>query len=676
MFTKFKNWIKEKWLKLKQWGKVTFGVSAAMAASVTGADMAQFKAQPLPDRTIIVAEEQVKQKQVGNVAEVEMPWKGERGLKVKYDMGEVSAEERIKDKRNKQVVTETVDFGEGGFKIDIVLDKKPDTNTFCYTIEGYENYNFFYQPPLTQEEIVAGNIRPEEIEGSYAVYHKTLKDYIVGKTNYKTGKVMHIPFPYVWEVKNEKATKQRAENLTYNEGQLCVVVQEDFLRKAKYPVRIDPTFGYTSIGSSAIVNSDDTPSTRRIGNSKVALSATSTFVSISVAQSTYLPVSSSDTLETKVYLNLTSSSGTASNDEYLAITKANTFLTNTMAWIDYTGLSQTLYPATDYLINITANGGDLDTTSSTLVAMDSVIDGELYHAKNYTGASAYTDSQVDPWVDDGNIVSGRLVSMYVTYTIDDNNLTEYIFQTQNGNDDGFCYTGTGNCFTVALNNRIGYRSGFGDIVTGFRFSNIDIEKDAIIKHAYFVYTAFDTDATTDSVNIYAEATSTSQAFTDTGYFTANTVGYGGNRATTTAVVPWTLPNQVQEVFVTSPDIASVIQEVVNRSDWSSGNPLSIIIGNAGASDNHNANSNPLYSYLLISVDSGNDSCTYTSGDWNVLYSDNCNITSDTYVTGACNLIYDGAGSFGLQATLSCDEVNGGQGFMIQGLNDSGKLNIY
>lgn len=463
MFTKFKNWIKEKWFKLKQWGKVTFGVSAAMAASVTGADMAQFKAQPLPDRTIIVAEEQVKQKQVGNVAEVEMPWKGERGLKVKYDMGEVSAEERIKDKRNKQVVTETVDFGDGGFKIDILLDKKPDTNTFCYTIEGYENYDFFYQPALTQEQIDAGSIRPEEIVGSYAVYHKKLRDNIIGKTNYKTGKVMHIPFPYVWEVKNEEATKQRAENLTYSDGQLCVVVQQDFLRKAKYPVRIDPTFGYTSIGASSQNNNSGEDA---LGSSDTGVSGTLDKVSVAVKKD-----DSNASANVTYYF-----SNSSTNPSAIFSSIESESITTSFAWYDSNTTSDTLSGDPQYVAVSMAYAGNCLFSNCTQMAYDS---GTGTNGGSYIGGTWFgTDT--------------RNNSVYATYT-------------------------------VAVS----------------------------------------------------------------------------------------------------------------------------------------------------------DTCTYGgSGDWNVLYSDNCNVTSDTYVTGACNLIYDGAGSFGLQATLSCDEVNGGQGFMVQGLNDSGKLNIY
>jgi len=35
---------------------------------------------------------------------------------------------------------------------------------------------FYYQGPLTEEEIAQGIVRPEEVVGSYAVYHESKKD--------------------------------------------------------------------------------------------------------------------------------------------------------------------------------------------------------------------------------------------------------------------------------------------------------------------------------------------------------------------------------------------------------------------------------------------------------------------------------------------------------------------
>ena len=144
------------------------GIGTAGVLIIGGLDTAMLDETPL-ERVDIIANERVETRQVGNVVETKFPWKKETGIKVKYDMGTTTAMERFNDKRDEEVITEVVDCGDGGFKIDILLNEKPNTNRFCYQIEGYEDYDFFYQPALTQEEIDDGAERPENIIGSYAV---------------------------------------------------------------------------------------------------------------------------------------------------------------------------------------------------------------------------------------------------------------------------------------------------------------------------------------------------------------------------------------------------------------------------------------------------------------------------------------------------------------------------
>ncbi len=230
--------------------KIGAGIIGTTALVFGGVDASKLDEKPI-ERTETVAGYTVEAKQIENRVETSFPWKDQPAIKVVYDMGEPTLAEKFKDKRKKEVVTEAVNFGDGGFKVDILLDEKPDTNVFCYAIQGAENYDFFYQPPLTEQEKAEGAVRPPEIEGSYAVYHKTLANHILGQENYATGKVMHIPRPQVWEIGNEESTKQWAD-LTYENGQLCVTAPQDFLDKADYTngVRIDPTFGYTTVGGT------------------------------------------------------------------------------------------------------------------------------------------------------------------------------------------------------------------------------------------------------------------------------------------------------------------------------------------------------------------------------------------------------------------------------------------
>lgn len=243
----------------------TGAVGVVGALTFGAADVAVLNEVPV-ERVEMIADERVETRQIGNVVETSFPWKDEAGIKVKYDMGKSTFRERLSDKRSKQVIVETIDFADGGFKIDLILNEKPETNVFKYEIEGWEDYDFHYQPPLSKQNITdvpvykctdiecvdrEGNIVAEQLPenvGSYAVYHKTLRDNRMGGINYFSGKVMHIPRPQIWSL-SASSTKIWGD-MSFEDGVLSVVVPQDFLNTAKYPVRVDPTFGYNTVGGS------------------------------------------------------------------------------------------------------------------------------------------------------------------------------------------------------------------------------------------------------------------------------------------------------------------------------------------------------------------------------------------------------------------------------------------
>lgn len=185
-------------------------------------------------------------------------WDGETGITVKYDKVKAIGERafltnRVEWKGNKEEVhaypiQAKAGMEDGGFEIEVILNEKPDTNVFDFKIENAENLDFFYQPALTQQEIDRGASRPENVIGSYAVYHKDKANHLTGSTNYATGKVYHIYRP---KIIDNSGTEVWGE-LSYSNGVLTVTVPQGFLDVANYPVRVDPTFGYTSQGASNI----------------------------------------------------------------------------------------------------------------------------------------------------------------------------------------------------------------------------------------------------------------------------------------------------------------------------------------------------------------------------------------------------------------------------------------
>ena len=76
-----------------------------------------------------------------------------------------------------------------GVEYEVLLQTKPNTNIFKYKLNKKEVV-WYYQPALTQEEIDEGCVRPDNVVGSYAVYHATKKN-----NEYTTGKVCHVYRP-------------------------------------------------------------------------------------------------------------------------------------------------------------------------------------------------------------------------------------------------------------------------------------------------------------------------------------------------------------------------------------------------------------------------------------------------------------------------------------------------
>jgi len=134
------------------------------------------------------------------------------------------------------------------FEYEVILKSKPATNVITLNIET-KGLDFFYQPELTQEEKDNGDFRPENIIGSYAVYHKTKKNHILGQTNYKTGKAFHIYRPKIIDADG----KEVWGNLNIENGILSVEIPQNFLDEAVYPIRhaAGLTFGYTTQGGSS-----------------------------------------------------------------------------------------------------------------------------------------------------------------------------------------------------------------------------------------------------------------------------------------------------------------------------------------------------------------------------------------------------------------------------------------
>src|SRR3990167_7797514 len=171
-------------------------------------------------------------------------WNGE----VRLGISSIGGKGRIIEDGVEWDTARAYKIDEKTFEFETILREKSQTNILHFQLTGIENLNFFYQPELTQEERDKGYSRPENVVGSYAVYHKTKANHRIGSTNYATGKALHIYRPKAIDA---NGAEEWAE-LSYENGILSVIVPQSFLDSAAYPVVADPTFGYTTLGGTTV----------------------------------------------------------------------------------------------------------------------------------------------------------------------------------------------------------------------------------------------------------------------------------------------------------------------------------------------------------------------------------------------------------------------------------------
>ena len=117
-----------------------------------------------------------------------------------------------------------------------------------------------------------------------------------------------------------------------------------------------------------------------------------------------------------------------------------------------------------------------------------------------------------------------------------------------------------------------------DQIVGMRFSGVNVPQGATIQNAYIQFQADEASLVATSLTVQGEDVDNAVTFS----IADNNIS---SRATTTSAVSWSPAawNTVGEAGPDqqTPNIASVIQEIVNRPGWSSGNALAIMITGTG-----------------------------------------------------------------------------------------------
>jgi len=331
----------------------------------------------------------LKPKGLELVADKDLKFEGD---KIKFDTPKISFE------MYDVPATET---DEGSFKYIWYLNEPPATNRVEFDIEA-SGLDFFYQPPMTEEHLEEGQTadethiydsegnvvayRPENVVGSYAVYHQTkggMNDE-AGK-EYKTGQAFFIYRPHIIDANGAETWGI----LHIENGIYSVEIPQDFLDTAVYPIKSNDTFGYTTAGGSYEFTSAD-----RLYGSLFTPGGTGTITGISTYGTSF-----SETANFKGAVVLESTLNFITN----GISNAAGQLYNTYQWIQATfGTNPSISTSTGYDLSF------LSSTSNLVIMYNSGSANQgLYDSSNsYTTPTNPTDGSRNT----------KKYSIYATYT--------------------------------------------------------------------------------------------------------------------------------------------------------------------------------------------------------------------------------------------------------------------
>lgn len=175
---------------------------------------------------------------------------------------------RVESNSYAYLIYDAPDAGdEGGVEFEIILLKQLSANRFPVPMD-LTGLQVFPQLPLnlepkhpdwdtvteTQAFDAKGNVvceRPENVCWSLAVYHNKKGGIVKNGEPYKCGKAFHIARPIAIDDKGMVGLGKWVKA----SSNWCCEFEKEWLASATYPVRIDPTFGYTTAGASNLYSS-------------------------------------------------------------------------------------------------------------------------------------------------------------------------------------------------------------------------------------------------------------------------------------------------------------------------------------------------------------------------------------------------------------------------------------
>lgn len=166
----------------------------------------------------------------------------------------------------------------------------------------------------------------------------------------------------------------------------------------------------------------------------------------------------------------------------------------------------------------------------------------------------------------------------------------------------------GNVITAATNKTLELAvSSTTNQKIGLRFQGLDIPQGATITEAKIEFTVNTANASATALTIIGEKTINAATFAAT---TSNISG----RSPTTASVSWSPANPAAKQKLTTPDLKTVVQEIVDQGTWVSGNAMAFILSGSGTRVVESFDSRPSVAPLLRITYTSSTAWTKTARD--------------------------------------------------------------
>ena len=156
---------------------------------------------------------------------------------------------------------------------------------------------------------------------------------------------------------------------------------------------------------------------------------------------------------------------------------------------------------------------------------------------------------------------------FYTQTVDITCSELPLFYSDVSGDDGWVRD-DGGFYDANSDTRAGYHSS-GGCDSWHKFNNISVPSGSTITSAKLILYSWVTDSIAVDLKVYAEAADDATAPVSFAAFNALTL--------TTANVDWNVTEVTGQVPIECPNLAAVVQEVIDRPGWVKGNSIQIIV---------------------------------------------------------------------------------------------------